>query len=355
MSPPGPAASPFRVLIVRTGAMGDVLHAMPAVAAMRARHPEWVIGWAIEPRWLPLLQSGNEMPLVDRVHEVPTRAWNQHPFSPATLRSVLHVRRELRSARYDLCVDMQGLLRSAIVGRFARARVFAGNAHPRESLASRLYSRGIETTAAHVVDRGCELLGAAIEEPLAAAPVPLPRDAAAEVWCDDLLAASGSGKPIAILAPTAGWGAKQWPVERYGLLAVRLAAAGFLPLINAAKEHDSVAAAVTRASGGSAVPVVCGMVQLVALLRRAAIVIAGDTGPLHLAAALGRPVVGLYGPTHPARTGPYGIRSRVIRHQTSTVDHRRHPEPETGLAQITVDEAAEAAFQMLDPEQPSLE
>ena len=327
--------------------MGDVLHAMPAVAAMRARHPEWVIGWAIEPRWLPLLQSGaGIMPLVNRIHQVPTRAWNQRPFSPATLHSILHVRRELRADRYDLCVDMQGLLRSAVVGRFARAHTFAGNAHPRESVARWLYSRRIETTAAHVVDRGCELLGTAIGEPFTAAPVPLPCDPSAEAWCNTLLAALKPERPVAVLAPTAGWGAKQWPVERYGLLAARLAAAGFLPLINAASSHDPVSAAVNQASGGQALPVVCDMAQLVALLRRAAVVIAGDTGPLHLAAALDRPVVGLYGPTDPRRTGPYATRAQVIRHESSSVDHRRHPAPEQGLSQITVNEVVEAALRV---------
>lgn len=352
----------FRVLIVRTGAMGDVLHAMPAVAAMRLRHPEWQIGWAIEPQWRALLQSvSNPMsapPLVDRVHEVPTRAWNQRPFTFTTIREILQLRRELQSAEYDLCVDMQGLLRSAIVGRLAGAELFAGPAVPREAPARWLYQLPIRTRAAHVIDRGCELLGGALGEPLTAAPIPLPVDEAAERWCDGLLSRlhceRGSGS-FAMLAPTAGWGAKRWPVERYGAVAAALAERGCTPFVNAAEENDPVAAAVMKASGGRAVPLVCSLSQLIALLRRTSLMIAGDTGPLHLAAALNRPLVALYGPTDPDRTGPYRMRAQVLRHASSREDHRRHSAPDEGLSQITVEEVMAAALRAMSTHRDGLE
>ncbi len=343
-----------RLLVVRTGAMGDVLHAMPAVAALRARHPEWEIGWAIEPRWLPLLRASaasepggyRGMPLVDKVHEVPTRAWNQRPFSRETLGEVWSLRRELREQRYDICVDMQGLLRSAVVGWMAGAELSVGYARPREEVARWLYGRRVAARSIHVVDRGLELMGAAVGEVLTPAMMLLPWNEKAEAWCDQLLTGLAGGARFALLAPTAGWGAKQWPVERYGGLAAALSERGFLPLVNAAREHDEVATAVREASGGRAVPVVCDMAQLVALVRWAAVVVAGDTGPLHLAAALDRPVVGLYGPTHPERTGPYAGRRIVIRHKSSRVDHRRHTEPEEGLARITVEEVVSAVEQV---------
>ncbi len=333
--------------------MGDVLHAMPAVAAMRLRHPEWWIGWAIEPRWRPLLE-GNcatrpTMPLVNRIHNVPTRSWNQRPFSQHTAQEIWRLRRELQAERYDLCVDMQGLLRSAMVGWLAAASSFDGSAAPRETPARWFYDRRIRTEAAHVIDRACELLGRAIEEPLLAAPVPLPVDEAAERWCDGFLAGvrSSGTEGVAFLAPTAGWGSKRWPVERYGALAVVLARAGIVPLINVAAKNDPVAAAVVLASGGVAQPADCTVAQLIALLRRVSIVVAGDTGPLHMAAALGRPVVGLFGPTDPRRTGPYGTRSQVIRHPSSHDDRRRSSLPDAGLALITVEEVASAAFRLL--------
>lgn len=327
--------------------MGDVLHAMPAVAALRMRHPDWLIGWAIEPRWQALLQTETgAMPLVNRIHPVPTRDWNRRPFSRETLRKILAVRRDLRDAHYDICVDMQGLLRSAVIGRFAHAPRYAGSAHPREAVARRLYGIQVRTSAPHVIDRGCELLGGAIGEDLKAVAVPLPMDHAAEQWCDALLQKHGVAR-FAMLAPTAGWGAKQWPVERYGALALALAGAGITPLINAVKPNEAIAEAVRAASRGAAHPVACTLTQLTSLLRRAAVMIAGDTGPLHLAAALGRPVVGLYGPTDPRRTGPYGTRSVVIRHQASNVDHRRHAQPEHGLLQIAVADVMNAAAQVL--------
>ncbi len=342
------------MLIVRTGAMGDVVHAMPAVAAMRLKHPDWEIGWAIEPRWRPLLEANTchrpTMPLVDRIHNVPTRAWNQRPFSLETLAEIRHLRSELHAEHYDICVDMQGLIRSAIVGRLAGADSFVGAASPREAPASWLYGTTIKTTAPHVVDRGCELLGGAIGEPLTAANIPLPIDDAAEAWCDHLLERLSPDDPIrrfAVLAPTAGWGAKRWPVQGYGEVAAALAAEGVTPLINAATAHDPVALELVAASGGCAIPIDCSLTELISLLRRASVVIAGDTGPLHLAAALNRPVVALFGPTSPGRTGPYGTCSVVLRHPESREDHRRHSEPEAGLAKITVEEVTAAALKVM--------
>jgi heptosyltransferase-1 len=341
------------VLIVRTGAMGDVLHAMPAVAALRLQHPDWQIGWAIEPRWRALLEgnAGTQLilPLVNRIHEVPTRDWNRRPISLITLREILKLRRELREERYDLCVDMQGLIRSAVVGRIAGANILVGSVRPREMPAQWLYSRSILTQAAHVIDRGCELLGGALEEPLSAAAVPLPTDKAAEQWCDMQLATRipDSSQRFVMIAPSAGWGAKCWPQKKFGLVAAALHKAGYVVLVNASRENDPMAAAVVEASRGAAIAVACNLAQLTALLRRMSLVIAGDTGPLHLAAALGTPVVALFGPTDPKRTGPYGTRSRVIRHASSLEDHRRHDDPEAGLLRITVEEVIAAVNELM--------
>ena len=127
----------MRVLIVRIGAMGDVLHAMPAVAALRAAHPDWFIGWALEPRWSDLLQivgDPNDLSLgirigskamVDRWYSIPTRAWKHRPLSTNTFREIGALRKVLRDEKFDLCVDMQGAIKSAAVGLLAEAKVFA--------------------------------------------------------------------------------------------------------------------------------------------------------------------------------------------------------------------------------------
>jgi heptosyltransferase-1 len=290
--------------------------------------------------------------------------------------SVLGLRRELRAGDFDVCVDMQGSIRSAVVGWMAGAERLVGMAEPREGVARILYQQRVKVTAAHVVEQGCELLGAAVGEVLRPAKVVLPVDAAAEAWCDGLLDGGldgvldggldgvldggldggldgelqGRGRFV-VIAPTAGWGAKTWPAERYGAVAKALVEAGFGVLVNAVPGGDAVADAVVRASGGAAVAVACTVGQMIALVRRADLVIAGDTGPLHLAAALERPVVGIYGPTDPARTGPYRVGKvfpgRVLRDASSVTDHSRIKEPEAGMLRIGVDEVVAAALEVL--------
>jgi len=349
------SAEQRRLLIVRVGAMGDVLHAMPAVAALRAAHPEWFIGWVIEPRWKPLLQDGSSMPLVDRVYLASTKEWKKEPLSSKTFGEIASLRKELRNEKFDLCVDMQGSVRSAVIGWMAGARRFVGSAEPRETLAAWLYGERVKIAAAHVVEQGLELLGAAVAEMLRPAQVELPLDEPAEEACASMLdrLKLGSGGFV-LLAPTAGWGAKQWPTERYGAVAAALGRRGFRVAVNAMSEDDPTAQEVVRASGGVAVAVPSDVPELIPLTRRAGLVIAGDTGPLHLAAALERPVVALFGPTDPARNGPYGTNAKVLRHGPERRDHRRLQEPEAGLMEISVDEVVTAAMELLgaDSQEP---
>ena len=287
---------------------------------------------------------------MDQWYQVPAKTWAKRPVAFSTWSDINATRQQLRGEQFDVCVDMQGALKSAVVGRMAGARVFAGPAAPREAQARWFYKQQVPTHAAHVVEQGCELLGAAVDETLLPAKVLLPVDEQAETWCDRLLAPisgrSARGERFAFIAPTAGWGAKQWPAERYGAVAAELGKAGYRTLVNAAL-GDRFADGVIAASAGAATLVPCSVGQMIALVRRAGVVIAGDTGPLHLAAALERPVVGLYGPTDPARNGPYGTRARVLRHGSSGTDHSRRVETEEGLMQITVSEVVEAALEML--------
>lgn len=332
---------------------------MPAVAALRQCHPDWFIGWAIDPCWQELLQSdaasqpsqrGAAMPLVDRCYAVPTREWKRHPISLETLSSIRSVRQQLREEHFDLCVDMQGSIRSSMIGWMTGASRFSGPAYPRERPARWMYDEKISMSADHVIEQSCELLGAATGESLRPAKVELPIDEANEAWRDQLLSqVAPEGRKFVLIAPSAGWGAKQWPAERYGAVAAALAQAGYVPLVNAVFAGDILANAVVDASRGTATVVPCSVGQLIALTRRASLVVAGDTGPLHLAAALERPVVALFGPTDPVRNGPYGTLSRVLRHPSSKKDHTRHAVTEEGLMQITTDEVIAAAFDLLQP------
>jgi len=330
--------------------MGDVLHAMPAVAALHEMHPEWQIGWVVEPRWLPLVKAARKghAPLVDQTYLAATRDWKGRPVALRTLREIAALRRELRDGRFDLCVDMQGSIRSAVIGKMAGTKEFAGPDHPRERPARWLYGKQVRVSAAHVIEQGCELLGGAVGLPLRPAGVEFAIDDAVEQACDALLKRLlPGGERFVLLAPTAGWGAKQWPAERFGRVAAELGRQGYRTLVNASGAQDATAQGVVRASEGYAAAASGDLPQLIALTRRASLVIAGDTGPLHLAAALERPVVALFGPTDPARNGPYGTQAKVLRHGGERRDHRRLAEPEAGLLAITVDEVVEVAMEQL--------
>jgi heptosyltransferase I len=339
----------LRVLIVRVGAMGDVLHGMPAVAALRKALPGCFIGWAIEPRWMPLLaDEDGRMPLVDRVHAVRTRDWKRRPISGATAREIAALRRELRAERYDVCVDLQGSIRSAAIGWMAGAKRFVGADAPRERAARILYGQRVGLAARNVIPQACELVGAGVGIRLGPAKVELPVEVEAERWCDGVV--SGNERFV-VIAPAAGWGAKEWGAGRYAELAKGLTVAGVRVLVNeAAGSSDGVAAEIARGSGATVVG--STLAQMIALMRRAALVVGGDTGPVHLAAALGQPVVALFGPTHPDRNGPafVGARVRVLRDPGSVTDHRRHRETEAGLGRIRVEEVLAAALAMLEEE-----
>jgi heptosyltransferase-1 len=147
--------------------------------------------------------------------------------------------------------------------------------------------------------------------------------------------------------PGAGWGAKQWPAQRYGQVAQALAQHNIKTLVNAAASEETMAQAVANAGGGSAFVISPTIGQLIALTRRARLFLGGDTGPLHLAAALGVPVVGLFGPTDPARTGPFGTKAVALRHPESETTFSHHPHPDEGLLKITAEEAITAARLLL--------
>lgn len=347
--------SKFRLLVVRLGAMGDILHALPAVTALRQAHPGWVIDWVVEPAWCALLTAncdvsnpglGPAQPVVNRLYKASTKAWRHHPFSPSTRREIRTLRQELRACHYDAVLDFQGAVRSAAVARMAACRRRIGESHPREWAARWLFTDRIATRGVHVIEQDLELAAAVAGDDLAPIQPLLPVDSEAETWCDQLLSDSAH-PPIALLNPGAGWGAKRWPVERYAAVARTLADRGMRILLNAGPGEEALASSIQEQSGGAAQPVPSSVARLIALTRRAALVIAGDTGPLHLACALGRPVVGIYGPTDPARNGPFGTRSRVLRSPNSRRDHSRRSEPEAGLLTITPEAVLQAAGELL--------
>jgi heptosyltransferase-1 len=319
-----------RVLIVRVGALGDVLHALPAAAALRKARPDAVIDWVVDERWRPLL-IGDDRPVVEAAFDVPVRAWKKSPFSVETAKSFLRFRK-LRG-RYDFVVDMQGTMRSSGIGRLAGGRKLTGYADPRESMAGYLYGRKFPRLGAHVVDQGAALLGAACGVSLTPSAFGLPHAQWADEWAEDLV----GDRKICVLAPRAGWRAKQWPAEKFGVLAKDLQQMGYVCLVNAPRKDDALAAEVVAHSQGAGEVVVCNVTG------RASLLVGGDSGPTHLAASLGVPLVALFGPTDPARNGPWGPGPKtVLRDAAAVTSYKRRAETDPGLQRITVERVAKA-------------
>jgi heptosyltransferase-1 len=356
---PAPAPGPVafeRLLIVRLGAMGDIIHTLPAAAALRTAFPHATIGWVVEQRWAELLGTSTALrfgprspgrPLVDNLHTVNTKGWRTSMTSAETWKQIAAAAREVRDQGYGVAIDFQGAIRSALIAKLSRADVIYGFDQPRETLARTVYDRRVAARGAHMIEQNVSLAEAVAGPALVTSKAVFPRDEACEREWERRLQDQHIGKFV-LLNPGAGWGAKQWPAERYGQVAEQLEADGFRPIVNFGPGEEDLARAVKKASNHAAVAVTCSISQLIALTRRASLFIAGDTGPLHLAAALAVPVVAIFGPTDPARNGPFGTRSVVLRSPSSQTSHKRLPHPAEGLLEITADQVIAAARSLLE-------
>jgi len=274
------------------------------------------------------------------------KKWGQHPFSVSTIQQVAKVWNDVHDLNYDVAIDLQGAIRSAVLARLSGARTVYGASEPREAPAALWYTRKIIAGGRHVIEQYFSI-AQAVSEKIRTIPSPqLPRDSKAEAYVDQQMEKIGLLQ-FAILNPGAGWGAKRWPAERYGEAAYRLAQMGISSIVNYGPGEQNLASAVEAASRGTAHAMNCTISELIALTRRARLFIGGDTGPLHLAAALQVPVVSIYGPTNPARNGPYGIRSIVLRSRESVTTLKRHALPDEGMLSIESDEVVAAARRLL--------
>ncbi len=344
-----------KILVVRLGAMGDAIHAMPAVAALRQAFPNAKIGWVIEERWVELLCSpaveltgaiSPHRPLVDFVHTVNTFRWRENLLSSQTRREIKELKRVLHAEQYEVAIDFQGALKSAVIARWSKAEQIYGFAEPREKIARRSYSQRIRATGKHVIEQNLSLADAVAQKRIDMASAELPHDPIAENKMQNWLREQGVSR-FAILNPGAGWGAKQWPAERYGYVAKQLSISGVRCLINFGPKEEELAKRVELESYRAAQAIQCSITELIALTRRAALFIGGDTGPMHLAAALDVPVVAIFGPTDPTRNGPFGVRNVVLRNAASATSYSHKKEADDGLMQISVEEVLSEAKQLL--------
>lgn len=283
-----------RFLVVRLGSLGDIVHTIPAVAALRRHYPAARIDWVVEPQYVPVLS------LVKGVDDA----------VPVALRgglgSALAAIGRLRRVRYDAAIDLQGLIKSALLARAVGARRTIGfsTPHLRESLASMFYSEAADPGGrTHVVEKSLAALASVgVEDVGVTFPLDIPQTAAADVVAGQV----GEGG-YAVINPGAAWPNKRWPAERFGALAATLRARlGLRSLVLWGPDEQPLAEAVVGHAGGAAtVAPPTSIVDLFAVLQRARVLISGDTGPLHIGAAVGTPVVALFGPTFPERNGPW--------------------------------------------------
>jgi heptosyltransferase-1 len=350
-----PGANVERLLIVRLSAMGDVIHTLPAAQALRQAFPHAMIGWLIEERWAELLCAPGapgrgprsaQRPLVDWVHTVSLRGWRRSLFTISTMQQVAKGWNDVRSVRYDVAIDLQGAVRSAVLARWSGARVVYGAAEPRESPASLWYTRRVVTRGVHVIEQNLSVAEAVAEKKLTVPRVEFPHDSEVKRRIEQRFSEIGV-REFVILSPGAGWGAKRWPAERYGRVARALAQEGVQSILNYGPGEEALAHEAEVASENTAKAIRCSITELIALTRRAGLFIGGDTGPMHLAAALRVPVVAIFGPTDPARNGPYGTQSVVLRNPESPTTHTRNPQPDEAMLEIGVDAVVNAARSLL--------
>ncbi len=287
------------VLIVRLGALGDVVHTIPAAAALRAALPDARIDWLVEGKHRAILEL---VTVIDRIIPVDTRS----------LKGWLDAVRRVRSTRYDIALDFQGLMKSAVFARASGAPRVAGFSiwHLREKGARPFYS---ETDAAadepHVIRKNLHLLrvlgidATVVDFPLARVPSPA---------LDAVRRAAGDR--FALINPGAAWPNKRWAASRFGEIAAFLREVRGLPsIVLWGPAEQALAQAVVDASLGAArLAPATEVADLVELSRAAALIVSGDTGPLHIAAAVGTPAVGIYGPTDPGRNGPWDPRDVMV-------------------------------------------
>ncbi|MEZ5365343.1 MAG: lipopolysaccharide heptosyltransferase I [Bryobacterales bacterium] len=288
-----------RLLLIRLGAMGDVLHTLPALTLLRRALPAAKIAWAVEPHWAPLLR-GN--PALDEVIEVPLKAWRKSMFATETRRSWRALRDGLRGRAFDAAIDFQGLIKSALLARAAKPGAVAGfeRGEVREALAAKFYTHRFLANRRHVVDKNLAL---------ARGVCSVTDDFPAAVYLPDgEQAESLPGGDFILASPLAGWKSKQWPPERYAKLAALAWQQRRLPLVldGAPADRAYLEGIADLAPEGACRVHVSSLLELVGATRAATAVLGVDSGPMHLAAALNKRGVALFGPTDPERNGPYG-------------------------------------------------
>ena len=330
---------PERFLVVRLTALGDILHTVPAVAALRAAHLRAKIDWVVDRKWAPVLEGS---PAINEVIA----------FDGRSIWSAWECVQRLRQDHYTCAIDFQGLYKSSLLAAFSGAnrRIGFDRAWAREEGSALFYTEAVVPVGRHVAELNYSLAerAGALRPEKPEYPLRVPAGGAASIRAR-LKDLGISGDYIAV-APGGSWRAKCWPAERFGELCRRLESESSLPVVViTGPGEESLAEVVSRAAAPvPPVAVKTTVEELMGLLAHARCLIAVDSGPLHLAAALGTPVVGLYGPTNPVRNGPFAT-GAVIVHlaQPNEISYKRRSEYSPAMLRIGVEDVMSAVRTLL--------
>jgi lipopolysaccharide heptosyltransferase I len=330
-------------LIVRLGSLGDVVHGIPVAAALRNAYPTSRVDWMVDPRYVELLDLVKG---IDRRIPVDPRAIRKGE-GRRKFRATL---REMREADYDAVIDLQGLLKSAMLARSVRGRQTIGfpRKHLREPLARVFYTTAPDPgDAQHVIYKNLALLAPLkVEDRRLRFPLEIPQTATVTQIIERF-----APEGYALINPGAAWPNKRWPPERFGEVAAAIARDfGWRSLVLWGPGEQELAHGVAEASSGAAQPSPPTTIRdLVGIARHANMMISGDTGPLHIAGAVGTPLVALYGPTRAERNGPWDLQdvsiSRVDR--CSCVYERTCRKSERCIDDIAVAEVLSAVHRRM--------
>jgi lipopolysaccharide heptosyltransferase I len=326
----------MNILVVRLGALGDIVHAIPAVAALRRAYPTARIDWLVDAKHREVLDLVRVLDHLVVVRDSSFIAW-------------VDATRQVRAVGYDVALDFQGLMKSAVLARASGARRVLGFSiwHVREKGARPFYSEGVDVSSVHVIQKNLRLLEPlGIQEPVVEFPL-----AHVASTARDVMVEQAGGAEYAVINPGAAWPNKRWPPQQFGELAAFLQEVrGLVPFVLWGPSEAPLAQAVVDASAGAArLAPPTRISDMVEVFRSAALVVSGDTGPLHLAAAVGTPTVSIFGPTDPARNGsPAAADIAVSRYPSCGCQYdRRCRSAAWCLASIPVAEVTAAVQQRL--------
>jgi heptosyltransferase-1 len=341
--------TPEKILIIRLSSLGDILHALPALGCLRSSFPTARIDWLVEKRNSFLLSAVGG---IDEVIVLDTSLLRKSPWIPAAWGPARELIAFLRAREYDACIDFQGLLKTGLLAALSGARTRIGfpGKLVREWPAHWFYQQtpGPPPGETHVVELNKLLArsaGADPASPMVEFKVP-PQD---DSYVRSLLKAEGL-EDFVVINPGGGWPTKRWAPGRYGRLAARILNELGLPVIvTTGPGEEALFAEISSVEGTNGIRhFQLSFLQLIPFLRKARLLIGGDTGPFHLACALGTSVVGIFGPTSPVRNGPWRVGEQSVFHQLpcSFCNGRTCP-TQIECMQITVEEVFDAVVKRI--------